>query len=107
MSKVVVHTTVAAVRSHVLCHDSREGGRVDQNELVKGQIVGVRGPTEHRFYLVFWADGRRRWLLHKCFTPTSQHMIDQFFLIHFYLDRFGSLRDPSEACYGQYNMVNR
>ena len=87
----------AAVRSHVLWHDRREGGRVDQNELVKGQIVGARGPPEHRFYLVFWDDGRRRWLLHKCFTPTSQHTIDQFFLIHFYLDRCGSLGDPTES----------
>ena len=86
-----------SVHSHVLWHDRREGGRVDQDVLVKGQIVGPRGPPEHRFYLVFWADGSRRCLLHKCFTPTSQHVIDQFFLIHYYLDRCGSLGDPTET----------
>ena len=82
-----------------------EGGRIDQNELAHGQIVGARGPPEHRFYLVFWTDGRRRWLLHKCFTPSTQHMIDQFFLIHFHLDRSGSLRDPTEARCAQCNML--
>ena len=32
-------------------------------------------------------------------------MIDQFFLIHFYLDRGGSLRDPTEARCVQCNML--
>ena len=43
-----------AVRMHVLWHDRREGGLVDQEDLALGQIVGARGPPEHRFFLVFW-----------------------------------------------------
>ena len=44
-------------------------------------------------------------VLHKCFTPRTQHMIDLFFTIHFYLDPSGSLRDPAEARCPQCNML--
>ena len=46
--------SLVAVRAHCVWHDKREGGCIDQEELARGQIVGARGPPEHRFFLVFW-----------------------------------------------------
>ena len=72
----------AAVRGHVTWHEKREGGTIDQDILALGQVVGARGPPEHRFFMVLWLDGRHEWLLHKCFTPRTYHLFDLFFLIH-------------------------
>ena len=48
----------AAVRSHVMWHERREGGTIDQEHLALGQVVAARGPPEHRFFLVMWMHGR-------------------------------------------------
>ena len=80
-------TSAAEVRAHIVWHDKREGGSIDQAHLACGQIVGARGPPEHRFYLVLWPDGEFKRLLHKTFTPQSQHLIDNFF---FHTLSFGS-----------------
>ena len=90
-------STAAEVRSHVLWHDGREGGSVDQVHLARGQIVAARGPPEHRFFLVLWSNGEMKWLLHKVFGPDTQHLIDTFFLIHFHLDRGGDISGANES----------
>ena len=90
-------TSAAAVRSHVTWHERREGGGIDQDKLKSGQIIAARGPPEHRFYLVLWANRELKWLLHKSFGPDTQHMIDIFFIIHFHLDRDGNIEVPGES----------
>ena len=88
-------TSAAEVREHVVWHDTREGGRIDQAKLATGYVVAARGPPEHRFFLVYWATGEFKWLLHKSFTPQTQHLIDTFFYTHFHLDRDGTIRGGS------------
>ena len=65
-------TTAAEVSSHVVWHEHREGGGVDQHNLTLGQIVAARGPKNHRYYLVLWADDTLKCLLHKSFGPRTQ-----------------------------------
>ena len=90
----------------MLCGMTRErGGSIDQTHLANGQIIGARGPPEHRFFLVLWTGGEFKWLLHKSFTPQTQHLIDNFFFVHFHLDRGGAIGGgPDEARCAQCNM---
>lgn len=97
-------TSATEVRFHVLWHDRREGVGIDQDNLAKGQIIAARGPPEHRYYLVLWATGESKWLLHKGFGPKTQHLIDIFFIIHFHLDRGGDISVPGEQRCVQCNM---
>ena len=64
--------------------------------MAQGTIVSARGPPEHRFYLVGWNDGQLKWILHKQFQVGCYHLIDNYFTVHFYLNRAGDLEVPWE-----------
>ena len=88
--------TMKEVRCHVLWHKNREGGSVDKTRLERGMVVAALGPPEHRFFLMFWTDGACKWLLHKHFGPECQHLVDNFFATHFYLDPSSGVEVPDE-----------
>ena len=82
------------VQFHVLWHAKYEGGVIDSERLSVGTIVSARGPPEHRFFLVHWADGQSKWVLNKHSTYTCQHLIENYFSMHFYLDRASDIQVP-------------
>ena len=105
--------TMKEVQSHVLWHERYEGGVIDSERLSAGIIVRARGPPEHRFFLVHWADGQSEWVLNKHFTHTCQHLIENYFPIHFYLDHASDLQVPwpehrcaqcNQQCVGQEHL---
>ena len=88
--------TKAEMRGHALWHKGQKDSIMDQTELALGMVLGARGPPEHRYYLVGWMDGRFKWLGHQHFQETTQFMVEQFFLVNFFLDRNCDLKVPWE-----------
>ena len=72
---------------------------IDQDRLTAGAIQGARGPPEHRYYQVDWADGEVKWLDHVHFQEEARVLIDEFFFVNSHLDFYSALEGTSLAVF--------